>query len=105
MKMTSIRGFRHVTALLALFCVLFMQFAVAAYACPGGKIAQKAVAINMDTQAMPNCHDMDPEQPALCHAYGQSGNQSLDKPATPQIPPFVPSQFVAFIEVSLDAGK
>lgn len=32
---------------------------------------------------------MDVEQPSLCHAHGQVGHQSLDKPDLPQVQPFV----------------
>ena len=32
---------------------------------------------------------MDPEQPALCHAHAQQGDQSLDKPAVPLPQPAV----------------
>ncbi len=43
----------------------------------------------MPADDMAGCHDMDPEQPSLCHAYAQSGNQSLDKPAVPPLQPFL----------------
>lgn len=35
------------------------------------------------------CHDMDTEQPSLCHASHETDKQSLDKPATPPLAPFV----------------
>jgi hypothetical protein len=102
--MKTIRTCRPVTALIALFCVLFMQFAVAAYACPGMGVARpaSAEASAPEHQAMTGCHGMDTRQPTLCHASDQSGNQSLDKPEIPQIQPFVPGQLVASIAFSAD---
>ena len=35
------------------------------------------------------CPDMDMELPNLCHAYYQADKQSLDKPATPPLAPYV----------------
>lgn len=93
--MTRIRHFRLVTALVALFCVLFAQFAVAAYACPGMNTFQAVQSSVHSGHAMPGCHGMDTRQPALCQAHDQSGNQSLDKPDIPQVLPFIPSQIVA----------
>lgn len=74
---------RVITALIALVSVLFMQFAVASYACP---------AVKVD-----NCHGMDMEQPSLCHAHEQAGNQSLDKPPVPPVAPFVPATLVTLL--------
>lgn len=73
-------------AVIALFSILFMQLAVASYACPslGADQVKQAMA-----DEMPGCKDMDPVQPSLCHAYGQSGDQSLDKPAVPPLQPFL----------------
>lgn len=34
------------------------------------------------------CDTPDPVQPALCHAHGQVGKQSLDKPEPPPVQPF-----------------
>lgn len=73
-------------AVIALFSILFMQLAVASYACPSHD-GQAMAALPMEDMA--GCHEMDPEQPSLCHAYGQSGNQSLDKPAVPPLQPFL----------------
>ncbi len=92
--MTLTRPSRFVAALIALFSVLFMQFAVAAYACPGMSHAGAAMTANLDRQAMSGCEGMDMEQPNLCHAYGQAGDQSLDKPQPPHVAPFVPVQLM-----------
>ena len=84
------RSSRLVSALIALFSILFMQLAVASYACPSLDAEHAAQQIAaMPVSDMAGCHDMDPVQPSLCHAYGQSGNQSLDKPAVPPLQPFL----------------
>lgn len=82
------RPSRLIATFIALFSVLFMQLAVASYACPslgGGQTMAAAMA----DDSMPGCTDMDPVQPSLCHAYGQVGDQSLDKPAVPPLQPFL----------------
>lgn len=70
------RTTRLMAAWLALFAVLFSQLAVASYACPF-----LAAPVEM-TAPMDGCDGMpmDQDQPALCHAHGQQGDQSLDKP-------------------------
>lgn len=87
------RPCRFVTAVIALFSILFMQLAVAAYACPALDVGQRSqtmiVAAAMPDMAMTDCHETDPVEPTLCHAYGQVGNQSLDKPAVPPLQPFM----------------
>lgn len=80
--------------MIALFGMLFMQLAVASYACPGltmgqgndGAIAMSAASVG---QNMAGCQGMDDAQPNPCQAYGQVGNQLLDKPDLPQVQPFV----------------
>jgi hypothetical protein len=88
------RPSRFVAALIALFSVLFMQFAVAAYACPGlmaGHVSEPVVmSTDAGDQGMEGCTEMDMEQANLCHAYVQVGDQSLDKPGVPPVPPFTP---------------
>ena len=87
------RHSRYVTALIALFSVLFMQLAVAAYACPTitptSEIAHNAGWASADAhRLMDDCEGgMDAEQPALCFAYSQEGSQSLYKPPIPDIQP------------------
>lgn len=84
------RSSRLVAAVIALFSILFMQLAVASYACPSLSADHGSQAMAaMPMEDMAGCHDMDPEQPSLCHAYGQTGNQSLDKPAVPPLQPFL----------------
>ena len=71
------RPIRLLAAWLALFAVLLSQLAVAAYACPFEALAtEAAVAVHVGCDGA----NLDEEQPALCHAHGQQGDQSLDKP-------------------------
>ena len=94
------RRLRFVTALIALFSVLFMQLAVAAYACPTIQAKQETAShadwASADMHGeMSGCEGgMDLEQPALCIAYSQEGNQSLYKPAVPDIQPAVVVEIV-----------
>jgi hypothetical protein len=58
-------------------------------------------------QGMANCHDMDRGQAALCHAHAddQSAKQSLDKPDSPHVAPFVGTELlviVAPVDLALD---
>jgi hypothetical protein len=81
------RNHRHrlITVLYALCSLLFMQWAVAAYACPGigAKVAQVAEAAAMAEAGMPCAESMtllmDDEQPNLCQAHCQTEDQSADK--------------------------
>lgn len=81
------RRIRSLTALLAVMGVLFTQIAVAAYACPGTQ-AMMLAAIGMEMDAnLPCCGgDVAEPQSALCSAHCQQGDQSLDKPAAPDVP-------------------
>lgn len=84
------RKHRILTALIALFGMLFMQLAVAAYACPGlagSADSQAAVAAGAPASSMPGCDQPDPAKPALCHAHCQDGKSSLDKPEMPVVSP------------------
>jgi hypothetical protein len=95
--MHASRRSRLTAALIALFSMLFMQLAVASYACPTSKIAAfgtiGSAASGAAQHAMPGCADMDMEQPSLCHAHEQVGTQSLDKPDLPQVQPFTAAGF------------
>ena len=88
--MTSSRRFRVVAAVLALISMLFMQLAMAAYACPD-KTMMRSMSTGTTSvqQAMPGCEEMDMAQPGLCHAHADTGTQSLDKPDLPQVQPFL----------------
>ena len=87
--MTRNRRTRLITVLFALISLLFMQLAVAGYACPG--IGSKAAQISAMTEAGMPCAEsmtmhMDDAQPNLCHAHCQVGQQSADKYQTPSPP-------------------
>lgn len=81
------RRIRSLTALLAVIGVFFAQIAVAAYACPGAQ-AMMLAAIGTEREAnMPCCEGGVAEAlPALCSIHCQQGDQSLDKPAPPDVP-------------------
>lgn len=85
------RSTRFVAAVIALISLLFSQFALASYVCPGtialgGGMAMVESAHDM--ASMDHCAGMDREQPSLCDASSHVGQQSLDKPDLPQVPPF-----------------
>jgi hypothetical protein len=86
-------------AIVALISLLFMQFAVAAYACPnldGGHVVSAMEATSATaSHGMPDCDGMDMEQPSLCQAHALTGNQSLDKPPVPQVSPFMATVWFA----------
>lgn len=80
--MTRNRRPRLITALFALICLLFMQLAVASYACPA--VASKAAEVAAMAEAgMPCAGSMklnrDDAQPNLCQAHCQTGHQTADK--------------------------
>jgi hypothetical protein len=84
------RKHRILTALVALFGVLFMQLAVASYICPGlrgGNDLHAMAAEESPMQSMPGCDQPDSTNPALCQAHCQDGKSSLDKPNAPVISP------------------
>lgn len=84
--------------MVALFSILFMQFAVASYVCPGqSRVQMQTAMMEAAGDSMSGCMGMDMEQPSLCHAYDQKANQSLDKPVAPPVPPFVPATLVAML--------
>ncbi|WP_295995730.1 hypothetical protein [Rugamonas sp.] len=84
MKLT--RSSRFVAALVTLFCLLFTQLAVAAYACPQLPTLGHA---GISMQNMPGCAGMDVDQPNLCAAHCDAAHQSLDTAAAPQVMPFI----------------
>jgi hypothetical protein len=93
---------RFATALLALFSVLFMQLAVAAYACPGISTALVPVEAQamMSHQDMEGCEGMpDKDLPSLCFAKSQEGTQSLDKPASPALAQLVSVVLITFVGI------
>lgn len=80
--MPSRRQSRLITVFIALVSLLFMQLAVAGYACPG--VQQKvAEASTMDETKMPCAEsmavNMDDDQPNLCQAHCHAGHQTADR--------------------------
>jgi len=98
--MKTTRTSRILAAIVAIFSLLFMQLAVASYACPGVALPGQAGAsmVNMALD-MPDCEGMDKEQSTLCHVYvhGEPSKQSLAKSPVPDIQPFVPLVLVAVL--------
>lgn len=94
---------RLLTAIVAIFSMLFMQLAVASYACPGMSAGSNTGVPTASTmmEDMPNCDGMDPEQATLCHlyAYGEPAKQSLDKTPAPVVPPFVAVELVLSLAI------
>ncbi|MFZ6747014.1 hypothetical protein ACO0LC_27615 [Undibacterium sp. JH2W] len=102
------RPHRLLTALIILFSMLFMQFAVASYVCPGHITGSEIPALSGDISfvAMGDCAGMDKEQPALCHAHADDpySKQSLDKPQTPDVQPFVLAGLTLTLQLTDTAG-
>ncbi|MBC7956060.1 MAG: hypothetical protein H7Y33_09355 [Cytophagales bacterium] len=66
-----------------ILALLFMQLATAAYACPAQVTAERTVAATPAMPEMPGCdmaQPMDPDQPQLCQAHCQQGNQAVNPP-------------------------
>jgi hypothetical protein len=99
------RPSRVVAALVTLICMLTMQFAAASYVCPGmvAGSGNGSVVSGSSNQSMTRCEDMDMAQPVLCHAqaHDEASKQSLDKPGSPDIAPFVPAGLV-LVAASID---
>jgi hypothetical protein len=91
--MSHPRKVRFVSAVVALLSLLFMQLAVAAYACPKLIPAQNAPMLDSTGEPMANCAGMDEQNPALCYADTHDQKTSLEKPATPTVMPFVATGF------------
>jgi hypothetical protein len=94
---------RLLTAIVAIFSMLFMQLAVASYACPGESPARLngVTAATAMAGDMANCDGTDPAQPTLCHSYvhGEATKQSLAKTPVPDVPPFVPAALMLTLQV------
>jgi hypothetical protein len=80
------RSHRLVAAMLALVSLLFMQLAVAAYACP--------MPAHETAAPMADCHGMDRANPTLCQAHAEPVKQSLDKASSPAVQPFIAAAVV-----------
>ena len=85
---------RIIAVVLAIASMLCVQFALAAYVCPG--MAQSGTMTMANSSDMPGCDGMDMEQAALCHAHAQdqTNKQTLDKTDLPPVAPFINGQLV-----------
>ena len=91
--MPYFRRIRLVSAIVALLSLLFMQVALAAYACPSLIPAQSTPILNSSGQPMTDCPEVDKQSPALCHADAHKQVPSFEKPNTFSVMPFVPTGF------------
>jgi len=95
--------FRPLLALIVIFCMLFSQLALAAHACPALAISGASEMAMVSGDGFPHkmalCQDMDMGQPALCHAHAddQAAKQSLDKPDSPHVAPFVGAELLVVV--------
>lgn len=83
------RQIRLLSAIIALISLLFMQLAVAAYACPNLMPAPTTPMLDQSGQPMVNCPEADRQSPTLCHEHAHKQTPSLDKPDAPSVMPFV----------------
>lgn len=81
--MMMTRSSRLFVALVAIASLLFMQLAVAAYACPGAPSPAAEAAV----QAEAGCDEMDHAPSSLCQAHCLQQVQSTDKPVALSVPP------------------
>lgn len=65
-----------------------------------------ALTSDISFAAMADCAGMDEEQPALCHAHADDpyARQSLDKPQTPDVQPFVVAGLTLTLQVMDNVG-
>jgi hypothetical protein len=87
------RRVRLLSAVVALLSLLFMQVALAAYACPNLIPAENTPMLDSSGQPMANCPEADKQSPTLCYADTHKQTPSLDKPDTPSVMPFVATGF------------
>lgn len=83
---------RSLVTLFTILGVLFSQFAVAAYACPG---VQRMAMASIESPERPPCHESPgPDSiDALCQAHCQQGDQSVERVAAPLPAPAIPVSF------------
>lgn len=100
--MQALRRRRLWLPLLVVVTLLFAQLATAAYACP--RLAADAGEPAVAMADMPDCSEhgaaADPEQPALCKAHCQAGQQSVERDSrTPDVPPAMPAALFAVVDL------
>jgi hypothetical protein len=87
-----------VAALVALFGLLFMQLAVAAYACPKlSPVQQQPAMLDASGQPMKDCAELDKQSPSLCQADSRQAPQSSDTPTPPAVQPFAAAGLFAHV--------
>lgn len=92
------RRTRFVAALAALFSLLFMQLAMAAYACPKlSPVQQQSTMLDASGQPMKDCPELDKQSPSLCQADNHRAPQSADTSSPPSIQPFVPTGLIVHV--------
>jgi hypothetical protein len=77
------RKHRILTTLVALFGMLFMQLAVASYHCP----ALQPPTATAQGITLPDCHQPQAANAALCHAHCHDSQPSPDKTEMPAVSP------------------
>ncbi|TAL73926.1 MAG: hypothetical protein EPN79_01140 [Burkholderiaceae bacterium] len=107
--MIFFRRHRLITVLFALISLLFMQLAVARYACPGPMQKASEAAVMAEAgmpSAEPMLLSMDDGQPSLCQAHCQAGQQSADTHALPSPVAFsaLPAAFTLPVTVLVFSG-
>lgn len=80
---------RLLSAIVALMSLLFMQLAVAAYACPNLMPAPSAPMLDRAVHPMTDCAETDQQSPTLCDAHAHKQTPSIEKPDVPSVMPFV----------------
>ncbi|MBC7686171.1 MAG: hypothetical protein H7176_13225 [Bdellovibrionales bacterium] len=98
------RPSRFFAALVTLFCLLFTQLALASYVCPQSARAQLSLSAESSTAVLPDCGEMDTQQPSLCNAHCDDGKQTLDTSVAPHVGPFVPSTLIFVLHAANQAA-
>ena len=103
--MTRRTARRTLTALVAVFSLLFAQLALARYACPA---QSGAAAMRAMVEAGMPCEGLDAAQPALCHRHSADPAQSpgvlkLPAPTAPALLQVITHPLFCAIEPALRA--
>ena len=104
--MTFTRSFRQMLCRVLIGTLLFAQFALAAYACPGTSFMAAAPATGSSDagMAMP-CADMDKATPNLCAEHCRHGQQAADHaPVLMPMPALFSLLYALPPAVSIDEG-
>jgi hypothetical protein len=91
--MAYFRKIRLMSAAVALLSLLFMQLAVAAYACPNLVRSERTVMLDSSGRPMADCPEADKQSPTLCHEHTYKSASSLDKADAPSVMPFLATGF------------